>query len=303
MIGNRKLAKETVALTRSLESLNSTLVSQQRTPSQSGRADTGWDLWSRRSGPVVTVVTALAAVVSVFLLNSELKAISHQSASAEAALRAETRTLDSEFLSGLTSSVTATGISITNRNRTPITPFSYWLLQADNDETVQEIEGAVQGLAPCSTMSISWSRLADVRGLDEPTAPSSYSRLRLPFGQASELHLAAQAPSGEWFLAGSSGSLWSVDLAKAPVKPEEERLPQDRDPSNKAPHLGADLGEDGALKALHAADLYRSAADTYLEGYETHQNYAVSHSIGMPGNTVTGASGEGVRTERVACSG
>lgn len=302
VLRNRKLIEQVAALSRSVELLSGSLTSGQALAGRDGKPETWWDRWTRRLGPVVAVVTVVTAVMTVLLLNSELRTLSRQTASAESALRAETRSRDSGFLSGVSSRVTDDGIVISNSNRTPVTPFAYWLLQADGDTRVQEIEGAVQSLAPCSSMTVEWSRLGDVRKAGEPIGPSAYTQLKLPFGDASELHLAVQAPSGEWFLAGSSGSLSAIDLVNAPETLGEDRLPQDRDPSNEAPHLAADLGEDGALKALRAADLYRNAPDTYLEGFEGGDNYLVTYSVGSPGNSVTGTGGDGVRTKGIACS-
>lgn len=303
MLRNRKRANVFLSsIAQSIELLQSSI---EAIANETTKPESWWARWSRWLGPVIAVVTVMSAVATVFLLNSELQAVSRQTASSEAALRADLRSRDYAFLSSVRSSINQRGITITNLSRTPVGPLAYWLMQSQGDSRVIEITGAVQGLGTCTTMSIEWSHLSKVqeKSAEESAAPQAAQMIRLPYGDSSELHLAIQAPSGKWFLLGASGTLSAIELPSG-RKLSEDAAPQERMPTTDEPTISTYLydGSDMGLKVLEASEIYRTADDTYREGFSSVDVYTVWDDIISSGNAISGISVPGVRIINTSCS-
>ncbi|KRC62347.1 hypothetical protein ASE14_00400 [Agromyces sp. Root81] len=206
-----------------------------------------------------------------------------------AALDAQTRTSDFTFISGISSSVLDTGLVFTNSTPIPIVSTAFWYVAFDGEKGVlREVEGEIAGVPACTSVLVPWAHLYAA----EPNTRSiggERGEFQRPPSAAEELHLALQAPSGSWFLAGASGTLLKIELSEVPDLGIHTDMPQEAWPSDSPRDVVAyPYGEQGlALSALHDADIYAGAPDTFWEGADLVETFTAESLVSV-GNTVTG---------------
>lgn len=238
-----------------------------------------------------SVLATIAAFVSAGAVACQIPAVMRQADSAETVAQHEIRGRDFEFLARIRPAVSADGIEISNYSSVPSSAAAYWLLVRTSENEILEFEGALVGLGTCAKAQVPVSVLAEsVTDGGGDHAPEIVGAAR---NLAYELHVAVQAPSGEWYLVGERGDARLIQGSEVEGQ-EQVRVPLEV-PSS------AYLGGEEALDALHSSELYQLAPDTYWEGADIVSAY-VAEGILAVGEAVTWSNGdEGVVASSIDC--
>ena len=181
--------------------------------------------------------------------------------------RAQAQITDNEFLSRVRVSADGRGVSVTNRADVAVGSSALWVMESfGGDDHLQEIEGMLEGVPVCSTLRIPRALLLREVQPSSDDEPTDF-RKRSPVGV--EAHLALQAPSGSWYLAGDNGLF--------------EQIPGPPTPSDSGDAV------EPSLRALRQSDRYRQSADGYWGGFSSIATGVVTPTI----RTGQGVSGYG----------
>lgn len=262
-------------------------------------AQSHWQRWGEKTLLATTCVATAGSLVfigvqSVAALDAA-RAAADQAAAATQTLNAQLRANDHEFLASVTLDIATEGIVIKNSALSPLSSTAYWFLQS-TDGWLDEVEGGIAGIAACSRITIPWNFLETAKpdAVDgEDSSPFVHDEPDLE-----ELHLALQAPSGQWYLKGASGSLYSIE-PHGTVSEDTHRSAQPSTEPGAIVSYAYEATDEG-VRALHSAEPYRVAPDTYWGGADGVNVYAAKTIVNGDAITV-GAFTPGLQTEPVDC--